>query len=328
MIRSIFYSPDNLVQKDLTTEELTAILARKEGLLWVDIIEEEKSICEPLLLNTFGFHPLAVADALDEEHVPRVDDWSTYLYTVLHAISYAKEEETPLQTFELDIFLGENYLVTYQAKAITIMDHLWESIQKDIRFYHQGADHLLYKICDEIIADYMKVVEKMDEVIDIIEDQIFISPHQTILENIFTAKRSLLDLRRIIAPTREVFNKLARGDDSIIEAHERVFFRDIYDHLVRLYDISENLRDLAAGVLDTYLSVVNNRMNDIMKILTIITTLFMPLSFITGFFGMNFFATDYPVHGWVEKPVFIIVMVSFIVLPVVMYWWMRNRKWM
>jgi magnesium transporter len=129
-------------------------------------------------------------------------------------------------------------------------------------------------------------------------------------------------------PQREVFNKLARGDDQVIDKQERVFFRDIYDHLVRLYDISESLRDLISGVLETYLSVINNRMNDVMKTLTIITTIFMPISFLTGFFGMNFFAADPPFSAWTSQPVLIIILSIFICLPIGMYIWMRSRKWM
>jgi magnesium transporter len=129
-------------------------------------------------------------------------------------------------------------------------------------------------------------------------------------------------------PQREVFNKLARGDDQVIDKQERVFFRDIYDHLVRLYDISESLRDLISGVLETYLSVINNRMNDVMKTLTIITTVFMPISFLTGFFGMNFFAADPPFLAWTSETVFIIVLCIFVILPTSMFFWMRSRKWM
>jgi len=152
--------------------------------------------------------------------------------------------------------------------------------------------------------------------------------NQQLLEEIFTLKRSLLHLRRILMPQREVFNKLARGDDHVIDKQERVFFRDIYDHMVRLYDISESLRDLISGALETYLSVINNRMNDVMKTLTIITTLFMPISFLTGFFGMNFFAADPPFAGWTSQPMLVVLLCILVLLPVGMFIWMRSRRWM
>ena len=153
----------------------------------------------------------------------------------------------------------------------------------------QGADHLLYKITDNLVAGYMPAVEKIDDAIDQIEDQVFDRPSPRTLERLFALKRVLLAMRRIVLPQREVLNKLARDDYQVIDPKDRIFFRDIYDHLVRLHDLNESLRDLVGGVLDTYLSVINNRMNEVMKTLTIITTLFMPLTFVTGFFGMNFF---------------------------------------
>src|SRR4030043_2330715 len=135
----------------------------------------------------------------------------------------------------------------------------------------------------------MQVVEALDEEIEIVEDEVFGKPTAEMVQRIFTLKRATLHLRRVLSPLREVLNKLARDDYAVIDAKDRVHFRDVYDHMVRLHDISESLRDLVGGVLDTYLSVITNRMNEIMKTLTIITTLFMPISFVTGFFGMNFF---------------------------------------
>ena len=296
--------------------------------MWVDLVEEDIQISEHILKDIFGFHPLAVSDALDEQHVPRVDDWSSYLYLVLHAPFISNDSSEPLDTIELDVFLGKNYLVTYQAKKLSIVDYVWATILRDDRYLKQGADHLFYKLADDLIADFMPLAEKLDVIIDDIEDRIFTGTSQELLEKIFVMKRSILQLRRIIAPLREVFNKLARGDDTIIDKKERVFFRDIYDHLVRLHDISESLRDLMSSILDTYLSVINNRMNEVMKTLTVITTLFMPLSFLVGFFGMNFFVPLAPFTGWTEQPVFILVLAGCVLLPTFMYWWMRRRKWM
>jgi magnesium transporter len=183
-------------------------------------------------------------------------------------------------------------------------------------------------LADELAADYMPVVEGMDESIDQIEDQIFDNPGPSLLGQIFTLKRALLHLRRIIMPQREVLNKLARGDYAVIEAQHRVFFRDVYDHLVRLHDITEGLRDLVGGALDTYLSVVSNRMNQVMKTLTVITTLFMPISFLVGFFGMNFFQPTAPLDAWTDHPAFVLLMAAVILTPVGMYVWMRKRAWM
>jgi magnesium transporter len=138
----------------------------------------------------------------------------------------------------------------------------------------------------------------------------------------------LLNLRRIIAPQREVFNKLARGGLILIGEQDQVYFRDVYDHLVRLFDIAEGMRDLVSGALDAYLSVVNNRMNDVMKTLTIITTLFLPVSFLAGFFGTNFFQAAEPLRAWTSREAFIGMITAMVIIPVVMYVWMRKRDWM
>ena len=134
-------------------------------------------------------------------------------------------------------------------------------------------------------------------------------------------------MRRIIAPQREVLNKLARDEFQVVDPHDRIFFRDIYDHLVRLHDVNESMRDLVSGSLDTYLSVINNRMNDVMKTLTIITTIFMPISFLTGFFGMNFFEPVAGLTGWTSRATFEVVMAVFICTPIAMYIWMKRRTW-
>ena len=141
-------------------------------------------------------------------------------------------------------------------------------------------------------------------------------------------KRALLHLRRIIAPQREVLNKLARGDYGVIDEGERIFFRDVYDHLVRLYDITEGLRDLVGGALDTYLSVVSNRMNEVMRTLTVITTLFLPVSFLVGFFGTNFFQPVAPLTAWTDRPAFVLMLLAMIVVPAGMFLWIRKRAWM
>jgi magnesium transporter len=134
-------------------------------------------------------------------------------------------------------------------------------------------------------------------------------------------------MRRILLPQREVLNKLARDDYRVIDPKDRVFFRDIYDHLVRLHDLNESLRDLVSGALDTYLSVVNNRMNEVMKTLTIITTLFMPITFVTGFFGMNFFEPAAQLIGWTGEQALSITLGILLALPLFMYLWMRRRTW-
>jgi magnesium transporter len=328
MIRSLYRARDGQLRTPLQPDELSSVLQDTGGLLWLDLAGEPPEVCAPILRETFGFHPLAVEDALEETHVPKVDDWGEYIYLVLHAVIFDPQGAEPLHTRELDLFFGQNYLVTYQAQPLAAVDRVWAVCQRDERHLQRGAEHLLYLVADELVADYMPVVEEMDEAIDQIEDEIFDRPGPSLLARIFALKRALLRLRRILMPQRETLNKLARGDYGVIDPEARVFFRDVYDHLVRLHDITEGLRDLVSGALDTYLSVVSNRMNEVMKTLTVITTLFMPISFLAGFFGMNFFQPTAPKDAWTSHPAFVLMIVSMILVPAGMYLWMRKRAWM
>ncbi len=327
MVRSAFFTPGKPARTDISPDQFPRLLRDKRGLLWVDFTAESPETSQPIL-ESFNFHPLAIADALEQTHAPKIDDWSDYLYIVLNYMHLVKETEPwDTEIDELDIFLGRNYVITHHDNVIPSMDEAWMASQRDPRYSQDGADHLLYKIIDAIVTDYMPIIEKIDEEIDLIEDQVFDRPSSQTLARLFTLKRALLSMRRILLPQREVLNKMARDEYQVIDRKDRIFFRDIYDHLVRLHDVNESLRDLVGGALDTYLSVINNRMNEVMKTLTIITTLFMPLTFITGFFGMNFFAADPPQASW-TTPVFFYGTLGLISLtPILMYFWMRRRTW-
>jgi magnesium transporter len=327
MIRSLYFVPGQPIQKDLPPGRFPELIQNQQAVLWVDFVSEPPETCQPIL-EAFGFHPLSIDDALQETHVPRLDDWSDYLYVVLNYMKIEPNGATwNTEVDELDMFLGKNYLVTHHDYPISAIDDTWDACDRDPRTLQGGADHLLYKIADYLVTEYMPVVEKIDDAIDQIEDQVFTRPGPRTLERLFALKRVLLAMRRIILPQREVLNKLARDDYKVVDPRDRVFFRDIYDHLVRLHDLNESLRDLVGGVLDTYLSVINNRMNEIMKTLTIITVLFMPLTFLTGYFGMNFFEPLGNLKVWTTTPVFYLTLAIIFALPIIMFFWMRRRTW-
>jgi magnesium transporter len=328
MLRAIYYKGNGDLITEITPNDYATALQDKGGVLWVDFTGEEPASSEQILLHTFTFHPLAVDDALHETHIPKVDDWEEYLYIAMHAISFTSGEHD-IDAIELDVFLGENYIVTHHDLPIQALNRVWDVCTKDVRHFKRGADHILYKLTDELIVDYMQVVETLDEEIEVVENEVLGRPDSKIVQRIFTLKRATLHLRRVLSPLREVLNKLARDDYAVIDARDRVYFRDVYDHLVRLHDISESLRDLVGGVLDTYLSVINNRMNEIMKTLTLITTLFMPISFVVGFYGMNFFQpVSKDLSQWTSNPAFIVMMIVVLGTPIGMFTWMRQRKWM
>jgi magnesium transporter len=327
MIRSVYFYPGKPIRKDVSPHEYQKLRRDCRGLLWINFQNEPGENCLPIL-QAFGFHPLAIDDALQEVHAPKLDDWGDYLYIVLNYLDIKENGNSwETKTEELDVFLGENYIVTLHDSPIPAIDEAWESCNRDPRTLQAGPDHLLYKIADNIVNGYMPFVERIDHAIDQLEDEIFDHPTPRTLENLFTLKRLLQAMRRILLPQREVMNKLARDDYKIIDPKDRIFFRDIYDHLVRLHDLNESLRDLVGGALDSYLSVINNRMNDIMKTLTIITTLFMPITFITGFFGMNFFEPVAGLVGWTTQQVFTGTLLIMLLFPLSMYIWMRSRTW-
>jgi magnesium transporter len=295
MFRAMCFQ-DGVIRTDITLEEIKASLPNTNILMWVDFEDTLPEEDEPILRDIFGFHPLAIEDALQQSHVPKLDDWELYLYIVLHSIAYDKNNGGVVDTLELDIFLGKNYIVTHHDVNIPAVDRIWATTIREQRHIKNGVDRLLYRLTEEVVLSYLPIVEELDEAIDKAEDQVFDNPTPHTLEQIFNLKRSIVHLRRVIGPQREVLNKLARDDFDVIEPRTRIYFRDVYDHLVRLYDIIESSRDLVGGTLDSYLSVINNRMNDIMKTLTVITTLFM-----------------------------VVLMVS---IPATMMLWLRRKGWL
>jgi len=327
MMRVLYRREDGSIDLTLREEAIPAALGDPRGLLWVDFCDEPDETCERIMREIFHFHPLAIDDALKESHVPKLDDWDLYLYLVLHAVSFDGAAEEQLATHELDIFAGATYVVTHREQVIEPLERVWASCGKDERVTGRGAARLLYHLVDEVVAGHMPAVDAIDTELENIEERILASAAPATLSLVLRIKRSLMHLRRIIAPQRETLNRLARDGIAAIKREDRIYFRDIYDHLVRLYDITEGLRDLAAGMLDTHLSVINNRMNEVMKTFTLITTLFMPLSFITGFFGMNFFTASAPPAGWTGRVVFAAVCAGIVLVPLLMFLWLRRRRW-
>jgi magnesium transporter len=324
----LYFDRNGKQQNHLTFEDIPQALEDQQGLLWLDFEGEPPELCEPVLIETFCFHPLAVDDALQETHIPKIDDWEQYLYIALRAISFQVKDGDMIETPELDVFLGHNYIVTHHDKPVLALERTWKHVQRDNRHIKQGADHILYLIIDELTVEFMKVVEQLDDEIEIIEDLIFDLPGPEILEKAFTLKRATIHLRRTLSPLREVLNKLARDQYDVIDTKDRIYFRDVYDHLVRLYDITETLRELVNGALETYLSVINNRMNDTVKTLTVITTMFMPISFVAGFFGMNFFEPVLSTSAWMGGSALVLTLLLMVAAPSLMYLYIRKRGWM
>jgi magnesium transporter len=306
-------------------------LADQTGLVWVDIVGPEELASPELkdwLCRHFQFHHLAVEDALAESHIAKIDDWTDYLYIVFHVAGF---EDAPdkLDLHELDIFLGRNYLVTYHTSPLAILEKDRASMVRDPRDrLRHGADHLLYRFLELAIDQSLAAIEHLDEQVDRLQDAVLEHASPKSLRAIFRVKRSAIALHKMLSPQREVLNRLARDPYQPVQSKHRVYFRDLYDHVVRIHDISESLRDLIGGAVETYLSVVSNRTNEIMKALTIVTVMFLPMTFLVGFWGMNFFGESLALRQPMPSPLLFWLSVAIMAISPCFIWiYARRRNW-
>jgi len=330
-VRVIYRDSAGRIHLDYSVDRIKEAVGDAGGTVWVDIEDpgsKDNVSAERLLKDVFGFHPLAIEDALKETHVPRVDDWDSYLYLVFHSIDFDPKTDH-IRLHELDIFLGTNYLVTYHTEALTFLEQDRRNIERDAsNQLCRGPDFLLYYFLDTAVAEYLPAIEHLDDAIDDAQEEVFDRPTPKTLQAIFRVKRSAMRLHRVLAPEREMLNRLARDTYRPIDQEHRVYFRDVYDHTVRVLDLTESLRDLISGALDTYLSAVSNRTNDIMKMLTLVTVMFLPMSFLSGFFGMNFFGETLSFQTAMPKATMFTVTCLIMVTSFWAPWvWAWRRGW-
>ncbi len=328
MIKILNWQISGRITDNLSLDECRVALKASKDCLWVDISESSNEESIEVLKDIFSFHPLAIADALEETHVPKIDDWHDYLTMVTRVIDPQAGQDAEITTQEVDLFIGKNYVVSYHPQESKTIQKVWETARKDNRVFQRGSAYILYLLLDETSNDFITNTDHLELRLNDIEDQLFNDPDPSLLEDIFALKRSVLHLRQSISPLRGVLNKLSRGDYEVLGHQPSMYFQDIYDHFLRLHDITENLLELTNSTLEIYLSIVNNRMNGVMKTLTIITTLFMPISFLAGFFGMNFFKPSLGFEGWTSQPVFWIVLFGSILFPFFMLTYIHKKGWM
>jgi magnesium transporter len=324
MIHSIFYPKDGSPRSNLSLAQIAQALREPDGLLWVSLEPLTEEGAGSVLRDIFQFHPLAIEDCQSAGYqAPKVDDFGDYLFLIVHAL----RPDLPLDqldTMEINCFLGRNYLVTScLVPEVPPFQAVWKRLERDERLLNRGAGFLCYAILDEVVDEYMPIIEVMDEEIEQLEDEILAQPTSHTLQRILTLKHSTLTLRRIIIPQREVMNRLSRDDLPQVIPQHRIYYRDIYDHLVRIHDLSESVRDVTIGTLDTYLSVTSNRLNQVMKALTIVSTIFLPLAFVAGVYGMNF---DYmPELHW--RYGYLMAWAIFLIIPLAMILFFKRKGW-
>ncbi len=276
------------VEEDFTVMQLPELLKDENNIIWVDM-EKPTDDDDQVLLDVFKFHPLSVEDCRADRHHPKVEEFPEYIYFILHGVT-ATTDSVHFNTIELDGFLGRNFVVTYHHDKFRSINHVKQQVRSSPITCQRGPAYLLYQILDQLVDYYMPVLDDFDERIVQLEDEIFSlrSPDNTILERIQQLKRSILRLRRNSSKQLNILYRISHGEFQLIAPDMMPFFRDIHDHLTRIADLSESYRDLIGGALDSYLSVVSNRTNDIMKVLTIFSAIMLPLTFIAGVYGMNF----------------------------------------
>jgi len=276
------------VEKGHTVEQLPELLKQQKDVIWVDM-EAPTAEDEKILRDVFHFHPLTIEDCHENRHYPKIEEFPGYLYLILHGVR-ADTSPDHFNTIELDAFLGPNFVITYHHEFFRSIANVKQLLQTTPVVCRRGAAFLLHQILDQIVDYYSPVLDDFDERIDQLEDDIFTlkSPSNVILAEIMDLKRGVLRLRRISSKQMDVLYRMSRGEYSLIDQPMLPFFRDVHDHLVRVTDLAENYRDLISGALEAYLSVVSNRLNEIMKVLTIFSAVMLPLTFIAGVYGMNF----------------------------------------
>lgn len=281
-----YLSPDGDLRHDLNEQEVSAAFESGEGLLWVDISETTEDDGR-FLDRVFHFHHLAVEDALSPRiHPPKIDDFGDHLFIVVHGINYAIEPE--IVTAELEIFLGSHLVVSNHNFHLSSIDTLRRLVGNNNLIMKRGASFFAYTLIDMLIDDILPTIDKMSETIDRIEQESIYHPQRSTLDAILRLKHSTLSIHRVIAPEREVLNRISRGEFPMIEDEAQIYYRDVYDHLLMIEELNQIIRDRVDSAQATYLSSVANKQSETMKILAMLATIFMPLTLIAGIYGMNF----------------------------------------
>lgn len=332
MLTAFIRFGDGSVVQDASPAALNRALRDPKAVFWLDICkpsDEEYAILD----DVFGFHPLAIEDTMVYSQRPKIESYNHigdankqgYFYMVIHGPDLSQFKEN-LRTKELDMFVSQGYLVTIHDDAIKSIDNLLARAKMDARVVlENGVDMLLHSILDHLVDNYVPILDYFQDALNDLEEEATLNPEPKLLSEIAGTKKNLLTLRRIIGPQRDVLAQLTRGEVPFIRETTRIYLRDVLDHLIRAVETLELYRDLVMGVRDIYMSSINNRLNQIMKTLTIISVIMLPLTVITSFFGMNFDAVEPLLFG---RHAFVVAMSIMISLPVTLLWIFKHKNWM
>jgi magnesium transporter len=290
-------------------------------LYWIDLQNYQESDLETLR-QRFNFHPLAIEDCLHSNQRAKVDDYGSYMFVVMHAITLGGAGRGRLKIEEVHGFLGDRYLVTIHRNPIAELDNLWKRVAADQPSAPDGADFLYYLLADALVDGIFPIIDRLSDQIEEVEGAIMERVDEAQLPRLMSLKRTLVTIRRVLSPERDVVAATLRRGDSRISEKTALYLRDVYDHLVRAYEQIDVERDLLGNAMDAYISMMANRTNVIMKQLTLLASIFLPLTFLTGFFGQNFNLLPYESHA-----LFYVELATIVLLPAAMYFWFRKRGW-
>jgi len=318
------YTPAEALEKQLHPGEELAAFRSTDAINWIRVTGLHDIGLIEQLCTAFGLHPLVQEDILNTEQRPKLEDYGDYLFVVLKALWVENEGDT-LTGEQVSLIVGPSYVISFQEGDYDLFESVHSRINSDKgRIRKEGADYLAYALVDTIVDNYFNALEMLGENIEALEEVLVVQPGADALQQIHVLKREMLRFRKALWPLREVIGCLSRGDSSLVKDSTLLYIRDVYDHTIQAIDTLETYRDIVSGMLDIYLSSVSNRMNQIMKVLTIISTVFIPLTFIVGVYGMNFKSMPELDWEWGYPAVWILMIAIFLIELK----FFRNRKWL
>ena len=294
----------------------------KTSITWIDISGlHDVSLIEKIG-QIFSIHPLVQEDIVHLSQRPKLEEFKDYFFIVLRMFYF---DEKNIIEEQISMIMGKDFLITFQERPWDTFDSIRERIRsRKFKITKEKSDYLAYRLIDAIVDNYFVILEDLEERMELIEDDLLIKPSMDILQEIHRLKKEMISLRRSVWPLREVIDRLGRTESTLIKKPTKLYIRDVYDHTIQIIDVIENYRDILSGILDTYLSSLSNHMNEVMKILTIIATIFIPLTFISGVYGMNFeFMPELKWHWGYFGSWFVMA-----VIAVVMIFYFKKKKWL
>ncbi len=318
------YNADRLDEfPNATVEDIQNCMAN-ESVTWINISGIHDLAIVEKIGKLFDLHPLLMEDIVNTNHRSKIDDYENYLFMVLKMV-FQEPEEASLLFEHVCLVIGPDYLISFQEREGDVFGPVRERLKKAKgRIRKSGVDYLAYALIDMIVDHYYVVLEQMGEDLEVIQEEALASPTTKTLNAIHDARHQVVFLRKTIWPMREMIASLLRGTSDLFHDDVMVYLQDVYDHVIQVIDTVETYRDLLSSTLDTYMSSVSNKMNEIMKVLTVMATLFIPLTFLAGVYGMNF--KYMPELEWqYAYPVFWGLVVTVFLIMVL---WFRNKKWL